>query len=156
MAHKDKSKVSKYIKKLKKIWEQRDVVIIEGEASRLGVDNDLFDNIKSIKRILCPSENAFFFYNKILKEALKIDKNKLILLALGPTATVLAYDLYKAGYHVVDVGHVDIEYEWYLRNATKKVKIQNKYVNEAKNGNKNIKNINDKEYLNQIIAKILK
>ena len=120
ITHKDKSKVPQYIKKLKKIWEQRDVVIIEGEKSRLGVGNDLFDNIKSIQRILCPSVNAFFIYNKILKESLKIDKNKLILLALGPTAKVLAYDLYKAGYHVVDVRHVDIEYEWYLRNAKKK------------------------------------
>ena len=55
MAHKDKSKVPQYIKKLKKIWEQKDVVIIQGETSRLGVYNDLFDNIKSIERILCPS-----------------------------------------------------------------------------------------------------
>ena len=100
--------------------------------------------------------NPFFFYNKILNESLKVDKNKLILLALGPTATVLAFDLYKAGYHVVDVGHVEIEYEWYLRNVTTKIKIKNKYVNEAIDGNKNIQNINDKEYLNQIIAKILK
>ncbi len=37
-----------------------------------------------------------------------------------------------------------------------KIKIQNKYVNEAIDRNKNIQNINDKEYLNQIIAKILK
>ena len=95
---------------------------------------------------------CLFFYNKILNESLKLDKNKLILLALGPTATVLAFYLYKEGYHVVDVGHIDIEYEWYLRNGTTKIKIQNKYVNEANDGNKNIQNINDKEYLNQIIA----
>ena len=82
MAHKNKSKVPQYINKLKKIWEQRDVVIIEGEKTRLGVGNELFDNIiKSIQRILCPSVNAFFIYNKILKESLKIDKNFLILLA---------------------------------------------------------------------------
>lgn len=153
---KDKSNVSKYIMKLKKIWEKKDVLIIEGEKSRLGVDNDLFDNIKSIQRILCPSKNAFFVYNKILKEALKTDKKKLILLALGPTATILAYDLYKAGYQVVDVGHVDIEYEWFLKNATSKIIIEGKYVNEVKGGNKNINNVKDKNYYNQIIAKILK
>ena len=44
----------------------------------------------------------------------KLSKNKLILIALGPTATVLSYDLYKLGYHVIDIGHADIEYEWFL------------------------------------------
>ena len=148
--------IDEYIKKLKKIWEQKDVLIIEGEKSRLGIGNNLFDNMKSIKRIICPSKQAFTLYDKILSAALKIDKNNLILLALGPTATILAYDLYKAGYHVIDVGHVDIEYEWYLRNATTKIKIKNKFVNEAKNGTNDIEDIKDKNYQNQIIEKILK
>ena len=154
--YKDNTGVDKYIQKLKKIWDKKDVLIIEGEKSRLGVGNDLFNNMKSIKRIICPSVNAFKLYDKILNAALKVDKNKLILLALGPTATILAYDLYKAGYQVIDVGHVDIEYEWYLRNATNKIKIENKFVNEAKKGKKNIKDIKDKNYYNQIIEKILK
>ena len=153
---KDKSNVQKYIKKLKKIWEKKDVLIIEGEKSRLGVGNDLFDNIKSIQRILCPSKNAFFIYNKILKEALKTDKKNLILLVLGPTASVLAYDLYKAGYQVIDIGHVDIEYEWFIRNVTSKIIIKGKYVNEVKGGNINIQDVKDKNYFNQIIAKVLK
>ena len=153
--YKDKSKVYKYVEKLKKIWNKKDIVIIEGQQSRLGVNNSLFDNVKSIKRILCPSENAFNIYDKILNVALKIEKNKLILIALGPTATVLAYDLYKAGYQAIDIGHVDIEYEWFIRNSTKIIRIPNKYVNEAKNGNKNIENITDNEYYNQIIETIL-
>ena len=153
---KDKSNVLNYIKKLKLIWENKDVLIIEGEKSRFGVDNDLFDNIKSIQRILCPSKNAFFIYNKILKEALKTEKKKLILLALGPTATVLAYDLYKAGFQVIDIGHVDLEYEWFLKNVTSKIIIKGKYVNEVKGGNINIQDVKDKNYFNQIIAKVLK
>ena len=55
----------------------------------------------------------------------------MILLALGPTSTVLTYDLYKLGYQVIDVGHIDIEYEWFLRKAKKRIQIDNKYVNEA-------------------------
>ena len=50
---------------------------------------------------------------------------------------------------------MDIEYEWYLRNTTKKIKINYKYVNEANNGRKNITNIRDKNYLKQIITKII-
>lgn len=153
--YKDKSKTADYVKKLKKIWDNKDVVIIEGEKSRLGVGNDLFDNMKSIQRIICPSENAFEIYERIYNECLKIDKNKLVLLALGPTATVLAYDLFKAGYRAIDIGHVDIEYEWFLRKATTKIKIENKYVTEVKEGRVNIQEIKDAKYESEIIAKIV-
>ena len=60
---KSKKGVPKYIKKLKRIWDKKDVVIVEGEKSRLGIGNDLFDNMKSIQRILCPVTDAFNSYN---------------------------------------------------------------------------------------------
>jgi glycosyltransferase family protein len=149
---KDKSKVPDYIKKLKQIWENKDILIIEGEKSRLGIGNDLFNNSKSIKRILCPAENAFNVYDKIIDEAKKIDKSNLILLALGPTSTVLAYDLYKLGYHAIDIGHIDIEYEWFLRNATERIPIANKYVNEISGNKYNFGNFNDTKYYKEIIS----
>jgi len=148
--------IPKFLKKLKMIWDEKDIVIIEGEKTRLGVGNDLFNNVNSIQRIICPAENAFAVYNKIYDEAIKIDKNKLFLISLGPTATILAYDLYKAGYQAIDIGHVDIEYEWYLRKATNKIKIENKYVNEVHNGKINITDVTDPKYYSQIIVKILK
>ena len=111
--------------------------------------------MKSIERIICPSENAFEIYDKIYNEALKVDKNKMILLALGPTATVLAYDLYKAGYRTIDIGHVDIEYEWFLMKATTKVKVKHKYVTEVKEGRVDIEDVNDSKYQSEIIAKVL-
>lgn len=153
--YKDKSWVGDYVKNLRRIWDNQDVVIVEGEYSRLGVGNDLFDNMKSIQRIICPSENAFEIYDKILNEILKIDKNKMIMLALGPTATVLAYDLFKAGYIAIDIGHVDIEYEWFLRKATEKIKIETKYVTEVKNGENDIQDIKDEKYEKEIIARIM-
>ena len=153
--YKYKTGVKEYVARLKKIWDKQDVVIVEGIYSRLGVGNDLFDNMKSTSRIICPSENAFEVYDKILKEIVKIDKNKLIMLALGPTATVLAYDLYKLGYRAIDIGHVDIEYEWLLRKATKKIKIETKYVTEVKNGENDIQDIIDEKYEREIVAKII-
>jgi len=154
--YKDRSHVKEYVKKFKMIWDKKDIVMIEGEKTRLGVGNDLFDNAKSIQRILCPNSNAFDLYNEIYKEALKIDKNKLIVLALGPTATILAYDLYKAGYQAVDIGHVDIEYEWFLRNATRKIQIDNKHTYEAINKNNNFDDLSKNDpYTKQIIIKIL-
>lgn len=152
--YKDKSNKAEYVKRIKKIWDNKDVVIIEGDKSRLGVGNDLFSNMRSIERIICPAEHAFAKYDEIMEEALKVSKDKLILLALGPTATVLAYDLYKAGYRAIDIGHIDIEYEWFLRKATTKIKIENKYVTEIKEGRVNIADVNDKKYESEIIARI--
>lgn len=138
---------------IKKIWDGREVLIIEGEKSRLGVGNDLLDNAKSIKRILGPSSQAFSKYDELLEEAKKIDKNSLVLLALGPAATCLAYDLHKLGYQAVDIGHIDVEYEWYKMNAKDRMPIKNKMVYEAVVGE--VGDLHDKKYESQIIAKIL-
>ncbi|MBU4465609.1 MAG: DUF1792 domain-containing protein, partial [Actinobacteria bacterium] len=37
---------------------------------------------------------------------------------LGPTATVLAYDLHRAGYRALDLGHIAKSYDWWLRGRT--------------------------------------
>lgn len=148
-----KTQCGKWFHDMQAIWQDRNIIFIEGEKSRLGIGNDLFNNAKSIKRILCPPTSAFDKYDSIINEAVKQNKDVLFLIALGPTATVLAYDLHKKGYQAIDIGHVDIEYEWWRMNAKRKVKIQNKYVNEAVGGN--IVSVAGEEYESQIIAKIL-
>ncbi len=150
----DRSEGLAIYRKMQAIWQDRDVVFIEGEKSRLGVGNDLFSNVRSTKRILCPSTQAFGKYDEILAEALKLDKNDLILLALGPVATCLAYDLHLRGYQAVDIGHADVEYEWLLMGADKKVPVKNKMVFEA-GFDKGIEDCTDEKYRSEIIAEIL-
>ena len=145
-----------YIRLLSNIWSGEDIILVEGQFSRLGVGNDLFQNAKSIKRIICPHKNAYTSYNEILNIASAQEPKALYLLALGHTATVLAFDLSKLGLRAIDIGHIDIEYEWYLMRAKKKIPIKDKYVNEAKEG-RNCDNIlfkND-EYESQIINRII-
>jgi glycosyltransferase family protein len=149
----DKKNAKNIFEQLKKIWNQRDIVIIEGMETRLGIGNDLFDNTKSISRILCPVRNAFSKYDEILENALKISKDKLVIISLGPTATVLAYDLAKNGYQALDLGHVDIEYEWMKMGAIEKVKVKGKYTNEVDGGNQ-VENLIDQDYEKEIIIKI--
>lgn len=139
---------------MKRIWEGKDVVFIEGEKSRMGVGNDLFNGAKSIKRILGPSKQAFSKYDEILAEAEKQDKNCLFLIALGPAATGLAYDLHLKGYQAVDIGHIDVEYEWLLMGAEKKMSLKNKMVFEASE-NTEVEDCTDKLYESQIIAKFI-
>jgi glycosyltransferase family protein len=150
----DKSNSIRYFNKLKKIWDNRDILLIEGHQSRLGVGNDLFENASSLIRILAPASNAFDKYDVLLAEILKYNASHLILIALGPTATVMAYDLAIRGYQAIDIGNVDIEYEWYLRNSKEKVKIVGKYSNEAAGG-RDVEDISEPLYENQIVRRIL-
>ena len=131
---KDKSKenIARYIDTFKQICENKNVVFVEGSKTRLGMGNDLFSNVKSIKRILCPSANAFSKYDEIKDAVLaNTTKDDLIICAIGPTATILAYDLSKEDRHVLDLGHIDIEYEWYLSKATKEENIKGKDTSES-------------------------
>lgn len=153
ISYKNRQHAGKVFENFKKIWDGKDILIVEGDRTRLGRGNDLFDNVKSCKRIICPNENAFEKYGQIFEAVKKQDKGMLVLLALGPTATVLAYDLAKEGFRAVDIGHIDIEYEWYLMGATEKVAVKNKYTNEAYGGNQQF-GIEDKEYEGQVIVRI--
>lgn len=140
---------------IRKIWNGRDIVFVEGAQTKLGMGNDLFDNAKSCRRIICPATNAFGKYDEI-KKAIhdKVSKDDLILVALGPTASILSADLCKEGYQVVDTGHIDIEYMWYLKHSVLRDALEGKYVNES--GQKGCSDLYDQDpqYLKSIIARI--
>jgi glycosyltransferase family protein len=148
-------KCGEYFKKIKKLWAGRDIVICEGMGTRFGMFNDLLDGAKSVSRILCPARNAFDKYEEILKAFDGIDKQKLVLAALGPTATVLAYDLCNKGFQAIDIGALDIDYEWFLRKETQLgVPVKFKYVDTDGHGRK-IESLNDPVYKKQIIKEIV-
>lgn len=131
MIMEDKSDAFNQVSKLKEIWKGKKVCIIEGYYTKLGVGNDLLKECKNVKRILCPPTNAFARYDDILKCVEKnISKDYLILCALGMTATVLAYDLCKLDYQAIDIGHIDIEYEWAKLGVLEKCSVFGKSVNE--------------------------
>lgn len=151
---KDKSNSGVFFQLAKRIWDNRNLVIIEGEKSRLGIGNDLFSNVESIKRILGPAHNAFSQFEELLKEGKRIDKDSLILIAMGPTAKPLAFEFAKLGLQAIDIGNIDVEYEWFIRNSDKKIKIPGKYTSEAAGG-RIVEDIQDEVYNSQIIAKFI-
>ncbi len=145
---------SEYFEKIKKIWVGRDVVICEGVGTRFGMFNDLLAGAKSISRILCPARSAFDKYYEIIAAFDDIGRDRLVLAALGPTATVLVYDLCNAGYQAIDIGHLDVEYEWFLRKDEQGAPLEFKYVDGGSEGRR-IQPLQDPEYKRQIIKKIV-
>jgi glycosyltransferase family protein len=142
----------------KNILKAKKVLIIEGDKTRFGVGNDLLKNIEAIHRILAPKHDAFDKCDEILNYTVSLKSNyDLILVALGPAAKYLVFELYKKGIPAIDIGNLDIEYEWYLRDASeKRIAIPGKYTSEAKGG-RDVGEIPDliarKKYEDEIIAK---
>ena len=150
--HRDREHTKQRIDFIKQIWNQRDVVIIEGDKTRAGYGNDLFDNAASLKRILAPTQNAFDMYEDILNAALCIDQSCLILVILGPAAEPLVYDLMRSGYQAVDIGQIDMDYEWYLAGAGFKVPIPDKYVSQLPPVE--VRDLTDEAYNSQILKNL--
>ena len=143
------SEPQKRFDKIKLLWENRDVILIEGIYTRFGVGNDLLANAKSVKRILGPAVDAIEKYDEILEAAMQENKEALYMIALGPVATVMAYDLAKSGRQALDIGHLDLEYEWFLRGEGVRVPVPYKYVNEMEGG-ENVEDIHDEKYESEI------
>ena len=123
-----------YFGKVKNIWKNKNIIIVEGEQTRFGVGNDLLENSKSVERIICPSNNAFEIYNKIFKNVKNYavsKKNTIVLIALGPTASILSFELSDYDIQAIDIGHLDVEYQWFKKSANTKIPLVGKIVNEA-------------------------
>lgn len=154
MDYEDTSDSGRLFEKVMKIWEAKEVILVEGEKSRLGVGNNLFEKAISVSRILGPAHNAYSQFDNLLMEIEKQSKTKLILVAMGPTAKPLVYQLALKNYQAIDVGNIDVEYEWYLRGATSKIKIPGKYTSEAIGG-RIVEDLNNEVYNKQIIAQYI-
>lgn len=95
----------------KEIFAKRDILIVEGEYTKFGRDNDLLDGAGNISRILCPQHNAYNVKQEIIEVVNKqAQEDTLIIFALGPTATVLAKYFCDNGKQAIDIGSLDIEY----------------------------------------------
>lgn len=148
----DRSQTGNVFDRIKQWWQDRDLLIVEGKYTRSGVHNDLYDNARSVSRILCPPHNAWAKHEQIEQLIKEHGQGKLVLVMLGMAATVIAADLADWG-QVIDSGHLDSEYEWFRQNAKKRVRIENKHTAEQ-NEDYAVTVENDPTYQSQIIADI--
>ena len=110
--------------KFRVVWNDKHVVVVDGPGSHNGVGNDLLDMAAGVERIICPPKDAYDFYQEILDGCRKFPKDRLFLLSLGVTAKFLAEDLYRDGYRVIDIGNLDMEYEWFLQKTYEKTPVK--------------------------------
>lgn len=151
----NKTIIGNVLVEIKKIWDGKVVLIVEGKGTKFGVGNDLLIKAQQVSRIVAPAENA---YNVLceLKEEIhsflnkQVDlQNVVVLVALGPTATILVSE-FNSWVQIVDIGHFDLQYEYFQRGFYKKVQIESKYDNEMVSGNHFI-NMTDSRYDDEVI-----
>lgn len=97
------------------IWEDKIVIRVQGNVKWEG---SLIDNAKKTHIVDCPKCNAYSKYKMIFREIVK-KYNKynadMVVLYLGPTATVLAADLCKKGIQAIDLGSYEHIYNVHCR-----------------------------------------
>lgn len=128
MALGDNVDLDTYYSNVRRIWENKKVVLVHGENIFNEIRFNIFENAKSTQHVVAPSLNAFEKYDQILSEILPFEKDCLIILVLGPTATVLAYDLSELGYQALDFGHIAKDYDFYKRKILKTEENLNKFL----------------------------
>lgn len=129
--YRDKQNAIKRFENLQRIWENQDILIVEGEHTRFGMGNDLISNAKTVQRIITLDRDCFNVYPQLLEKVKENSTNKLVLVILGPVATIMCHDLAKENIWAVDIGQVDTEYEWFLRKSLVRCDIPYKTVSEV-------------------------
>lgn len=106
-----------YFFNIRKIFQNQNIILIANEDIFTNIKFNIFDQVKNLEHIIAPKKNAFFDYDVILKNALSSPlKDAFFVIILGPTATILAYDLYKNKRRALDFGHIVSSYDFYMKN----------------------------------------
>ena len=81
-------------------------MFVIGEGSHWVNEKRLFSNVLDAKYLVTKGKSTYDEYEEIITQIKNFNQEWLILLAIGPTSTVLAYELSKVGYQALDIGHL--------------------------------------------------
>lgn len=105
---------AEYFQQWQSIWEGREVVVVHHSTAT--AEHTLFRNARGVHFVLCPAQNAFRDYTTVLAQAADhcSRRDVLFLIAAGPTAGVLAWDLAERGAQALDIGHLTSAYDEFM------------------------------------------
>ena len=97
---------AEYFRTFESLWAGRDVVLVHNSADTAG--HPLLRQARSIRHVPCPAQQAFRQYPALFEQAAAFlnTPGVLYLIAAGPTAGVLAWDLAQRGAQALDIGHL--------------------------------------------------
>lgn len=103
---------------LKQIWDDKKITIICGDRVFNDIEYNIFENARTIDYIYGPTVGAFEKYEEIKQSVEQVSKENILIFALGPCGKVLAYEMFKQGYRVLDFGHLIKDYNFYKKSKS--------------------------------------
>jgi glycosyltransferase family protein len=102
---------AEYFAAWQSLWADREVVVVHHSAAT--AEHPLFAQARNVQFVFCPAKNAFREYADVLDRAAMhcAKPDVLFLVAAGPTAGLLAWDLSERGAQALDVGHLTAAYD---------------------------------------------
>lgn len=95
----------------RRVWEGRNALIVAGRGSRFELIDALFDNLGETALVEGAPRNAYVELESITQDVVaNLDGKDLVLIALGPTGTLLAARLAVLGVQAIDIGHIAASY----------------------------------------------
>ena len=108
-----------FISRLKSFFDQKNLIVVEGERSFVGTHNDLFEQAASVERVRVHARNAYRNFDGVRESTLQLAKmhsknNVRILTAAGSTGNVLVFDMHNLGYTGINIGNASLVYDFAL------------------------------------------
>lgn len=108
----------------RRLWQGRPVLVVTGKGSRFDLLPALFDAVGSVDTLHTQPLHAFADADSIVERvAERATRDTLVLLSLGPTATVLAHRIAAKGIQALDIGHISASYNNVFANGLMPEKI---------------------------------
>ena len=126
--------IDKYKKEVfeesRKIWDSKEIVIVNCKNAIKNIEYDIYDNAKKIDYIYISNKNCYSDTNFVYNEIEKHGKDKLYILQAGPSAKVWAAELALKGFRVLDLGHLQKQYDYYKKgiDITKSENVKKMYA----------------------------
>ncbi|MCC5971769.1 MAG: DUF1792 domain-containing protein [Pararhodobacter sp.] len=109
----------------RRLWQGREVLVVTGRGSRFELLPELFDGADKVEFMHTAPEHAFSDREEILKGIVgRATSDTIVLLSLGPTATILAHRIAAAGLQALDIGHISASYAHVFTNGLLPEKLQ--------------------------------
>lgn len=108
---------------VRSIWQDRSVVLVTGsKKGRQFLDSGMLSNASKVcAAVDVPRQNAWSAHDRLLDEASDMASvlvDPVVVLALGATSTVMAYELARRGIQALDLGHMGLFYREWLHGRT--------------------------------------
>ena len=96
-------------------FHNKSITLICGDKILKDIQYFIFEQVKEVTYLYGPTKHAYSNFEHLKSLIQKRPKNEILVFALGPAGKALAYEGFKMGYRVLDIGHAIKDYDYYKK-----------------------------------------